>query len=112
MNFAVSETHPDPIFGAVSMFIRSALLLVLVCVGVAGTSAQSQDDAPHFVVVSIDGLMPRTYATPGPAKVPTLRRLAAEGAWASGVIGVLPSVTYPSHTSLITGVLPAQHGIV
>jgi len=26
--------------------------------------------------------------------------------------GVLPSVTYPSHTSLITGVPPAVHGIL
>ena len=34
------------------------------------------------------------------------------GAYATGVVGVLPSVTYPSHTTLITGVSPAVHGIV
>ena len=94
------------------MYPRAAVLLVLAGITLAHPAAQTQDDAPYVVVVSIDGLMPRTYATPGPPKVPTLRRLAAEGAWASGVIGVLPSVTYPSHTTLITGVRPAQHGIV
>ena len=34
-----------------------------------------------------------------------------DGAWADGVVGVLPTVTYPSHTTLITGVHPAVHGI-
>lgn len=66
----------------------------------------------HVVMVSIDGLMPSTYTQAGPAKIPTLRRLVAEGAFAEGVIGVLPTITRPSHTTLITGVRPAVHGIV
>ena len=63
------------------------------------------------MIISIDGLKPATYTTPGPAKIPTLRRLAQEGVWADGVVGVLPTVTYPSHTTMITGVLPSVHGI-
>ena len=73
--------------------------------------AQSPSAQRHVVVISIDGLKPDTYTSPGPSKIPTLRRLAAQGAWATGVIGVLPTVTYPSHTTMITGVLPAAHGI-
>ena len=34
-----------------------------------------------------------------------------EGSYAEGVIGVYPSVTYPSHTTIVTGRLPAEHGI-
>ncbi|MGI4830168.1 MAG: alkaline phosphatase family protein, partial [Janthinobacterium lividum] len=34
-----------------------------------------------------------------------------EGTYADGVHGVFPTVTYPSHTTLVTGVLPAEHGI-
>ena len=45
------------------------------------------------------------------ARTPNLRRLAQEGVWADGVVGVTPTVTYPSHTTLITGVEPARHGI-
>jgi arylsulfatase A-like enzyme len=63
------------------------------------------------VVISIDGLPPGTYTTPGGPAVPTLRRLAAEGAYASGVVGVFPSVTYPSHTAMMTGLRPHRHGI-
>jgi predicted AlkP superfamily pyrophosphatase or phosphodiesterase len=34
------------------------------------------------------------------------------GAYAEGVQGVFPTVTYPAHTTMITGVRPALHGIV
>src|SRR5262245_44182113 len=44
-------------------------------------------------------------------KIPNLRRLLKEGAFATGVVGVTPTVTYPSHTTLVTGVSPAKHGI-
>jgi predicted AlkP superfamily pyrophosphatase or phosphodiesterase len=44
-------------------------------------------------------------------KIPHLRALLARGAHATGVIGVVPTVTYPSHTTLVTGAAPARHGI-
>ncbi len=45
-------------------------------------------------------------------KVPNLRAFMADGAYAQGVRGVLPTLTYPSHTTLLTGASPAKHGIV
>lgn len=67
----------------------------------------------HVVVISIDGLMPEYYRNPDRygLKIPTLRRLRNEGAFADAVVGVYPSVTYPSHTTLITGARPRDHGI-
>jgi predicted AlkP superfamily pyrophosphatase or phosphodiesterase len=44
--------------------------------------------------------------------VPTLRQLVARGVYATAVEGVLPTVTYPSHTTIATGVPPAVHGII
>jgi predicted AlkP superfamily pyrophosphatase or phosphodiesterase len=41
-----------------------------------------------------------------------MRRLLSQGRHAQGVVGVYPTVTWPSHTSLITGVRPDQHGIL
>ena len=84
-----------------------SVLPVLCTVALNGDEA-----APHVLMISIDGMRPASYTRPGPARIPTLRRLAREGAWAEGVTGVLPTVTYPSHTTMITGVLPARHGIV
>jgi predicted AlkP superfamily pyrophosphatase or phosphodiesterase len=71
----------------------------------------AQAPVRHVVMITIDGLKPSTYLDPGPSKVPTLRRIAREGAYAEGVVGVMPTVTYPSHTTMITGVSPAVHGI-
>ena len=64
----------------------------------------------HVLLVSIDGFRPDFYKNQSwPA--PTLQRLKNEGVYADGVRSVFPSVTYPSHTTLVTGALPARHGI-
>ncbi len=65
------------------------------------------------LMISIDGLVPGyvTQADRYGLKIPALRRLLRDGAHASGVRGVLPTVTYPNHTTLITGVTPREHGI-
>jgi predicted AlkP superfamily pyrophosphatase or phosphodiesterase len=64
-------------------------------------------------MISIDGLKPEyiTQADAHGMKVPYLRTLIRDGAYAEGVVGIWPTVTYPSHTTLITGVWPAEHGI-
>lgn len=91
---------------------RLTLAATILSVALMAPLGLQADDQIRVILISIDGLMPSSYTTPGPAKIPTLRRLAGEGAYAEGVIGVLPTVTYPSHTSLITGVPPAVHGIL
>jgi predicted AlkP superfamily pyrophosphatase or phosphodiesterase len=87
------------------LLIAAATLLCL-----ALPSAQSE--TPAVVMISIDGFMPSRYTGNDGANIPRLRKLTETGAWADGVVGVLPTVTYPSHTTLITGVKPAVHGIV
>lgn len=70
--------------------------------------------AEPVLLISIDGLRPGDVleAEKRGLKIPNLRRFLKEGAYATGVTGNLPTVTYPSHTTLITGVAPARHGIV
>lgn len=66
----------------------------------------------HVVVISVDGMGASWLTAPPPnLRAPNLQRLQAEGSFAEGVEGVYPSVTYPSHTTLVTGRLPAEHGI-
>jgi predicted AlkP superfamily pyrophosphatase or phosphodiesterase len=91
---------------------RARAVFAGMLVLVALTFVSAQERVPHVVMISIDGLRPKLYTEAGPARIPTLRRLMQEGVWARGVTGVLPTVTYPSHTTLITGVLPATHGVV
>ena len=62
------------------------------------------------VMVSIDGLRAAALEDPR-APLPTLRALAGRGTQARSLRPVFPSVTYPSHASIATGVLPMRHGI-
>lgn len=70
--------------------------------------------AAPVLLISIDGLRPGDVleAEQRGLKVPNLRRFVTLGAYATGVVGVLPTVTYPSHTTMVTGASPARHGIV
>jgi predicted AlkP superfamily pyrophosphatase or phosphodiesterase len=70
--------------------------------------------AAPVLMISIDGLKPEyvTQADSHGMKIPYLRSLLRNGSYAEGVIGVWPTVTYPSHTTLLTGVSPAEHGIL
>ncbi len=105
------------------MMRRSALALLTGAVLIAGTApataapAQTEKAGPAgkpVLLISIDGLRPGDVleAEQRGLNVPNLRRFLKEGAYATGVTGVLPTVTYPSHTTLLTGVAPARHGIV
>ncbi len=87
-------------------------LLVIVAVLVAKPTAGQRPYVP-VVLISVDGLKPDYLleADKHGLKIPNLRRLLAEGAYAMGVTGILPTVTYPSHTTMVTGVAPIKHGI-
>jgi len=79
----------------------------------AGQTTQPRRDA-HLIMISIDGLVPEYYLEPARLglKIPNLIKMKLGGAYAEGVEGVFPTVTYPAHTTMITGVRPAVHGIV
>jgi predicted AlkP superfamily pyrophosphatase or phosphodiesterase len=91
---------------------RTTRAVAFLAVLLAAAPAPGAEPAKRVVMISVDGLMPDYYqrADALGLRIPHLRRLMREGAWAR-VRGVLPSVTYPSHTTLITGVPPRVHGI-
>ena len=65
-----------------------------------------------MLVISVDGMGASLYdllATK--IHISNLPRLRREGSYAEGVLGVYPTVTYPSHTTIVTGRMPAEHGI-
>ena len=93
----------------------SFAFMVVACLAAVSLSAspQSAPAGPAVLLLSIDGLHPGNVleADRYGLKIPTLRRLLRQGAHATGVRGVLPTVTYPSHTTMLTGVWPLRHGI-
>src|SRR5438132_12425846 len=67
-------------------------------------TAQPRRDA-HVIMISIDGLVPDYYLEPARLglRVPNLVRMKIDGAYAEGVEGIFPTVTYPAHTMLTSG---------
>jgi predicted AlkP superfamily pyrophosphatase or phosphodiesterase len=89
---------------------KSALGLAVLLLA----SASLQAATKKVIVISIDGLRGITLASLSTRGLhtPNLNEFAQGGALADGLIGVYPTVTYPSHTTLVTGVSPSLHGIL
>ncbi|MFI4869121.1 MAG: alkaline phosphatase family protein [Steroidobacterales bacterium] len=94
---------------------RAGLLVLLLAGALAsGPALAGEPPAKPFVVlISIDGLKPEAVldAASYGLQVPNLRAFLADGVYATGVRGVLPTLTYPCHMTILTGASPATHGI-
>ena len=87
--------------------VAAIALLLLASAAAAEVQTRRTD---HVVLISLDGLRPEFYLEERwPA--PMLQQMGREGAHAKAVKSVFPSVTYPAHTTLITGKMPIDHGI-
>lgn len=87
--------------------LRFAVVSLLGAVLLAQTAPKDR----MVVLISLDGFP--AFALDDPRlPVPTLRRLAREGAMAKAMTTVNPTVTWPNHTAMITGVEPAKHGVL
>ncbi len=92
-------------------------LLLLICLFAFPARAQEVTPEPlppppasieHVIVISLDGARPDAIRQ---ANTPVLQRLASEGAVDWGAQTVTPSVTLPAHTSMLTGLSVAEHGV-
>lgn len=94
---------------------RPLLSLLSICAAfvlTAGTASAQQNSRPHVILISIDGLTSVDYLHPDNGlKIPTLQALEVRGCRANGMTGIFPTVTYPSHTAMITGEPSSVHGI-
>jgi predicted AlkP superfamily pyrophosphatase or phosphodiesterase len=77
----------------------------------ASATTQASAASRHVVLISLDGFPAAALADPR-TPVPTLRRLVREGASARAFKPVNPVVTWPNHTTMVTGVRPAVHGVM
>jgi predicted AlkP superfamily pyrophosphatase or phosphodiesterase len=93
-----------------------ALLCFLIALATAHMLAPAASTAAaparHVVIISVDGLA-AYLLDDRKAALPAIRKLAREGAVADGGMKVSnPSVTWPNHTTLVTGVQPEKHGVL
>jgi len=93
------------------------LLGLLVVVGMSSafpTHLQAKTLPPKtriVVVISLDGF-PAYALEDARLPIPTLRKLAREGAAATSMRPVNPTVTWPNHTAIVTGVDASEHQVL
>ena len=74
-----------------------------------GINRPEHRDKPHLVLISFDGFR-HDYLER--FNLPNFKRMSDRGARAAAMIPVFPSLTFPNHYSLATGLHPERHGIV
>src|ERR1700704_1479155 len=99
------KNHPIAI-----CFLSLSIFFVCRC-ETASAPAPTFDPDRIVVLMSVDGLA-NFYMDDPAAEMPTIRKLAADGAKAASMRASDPTVTWPNHTTLVTGVSPAKHGVV
>lgn len=77
--------------------------------GSGGVNHPAHRGQPHLLLISLDGFKPEHFER---FDLPNLRRIAERGTRARAMIPVFPSLTFPNHFSLVSGVHPETHGLV
>ncbi len=76
----------------------------------ATPSGTTQKRPAPLILISIDGFRPDYLAR---GVTPVLSRLAQQGALAAqGMRPSFPSLTFPNHYTLVTGLTPDRHGVI
>ena len=87
--------------------MKKIVLSILFCTAIFAGFSQKVE---HVVLITIDGFRPDYYLD-STWQATNIRQLVLDGVHANGVNSVFPSMTYPAHTTIVTGVRPSKHGI-
>lgn len=89
--------------------VRIAFVLCAIVLLLSGCVSSRTAEQPIVILVSIDGFRGDYLDTFRP---PALLALAESGVRADGLIPQFPSKTFPNHYTLVTGLRPANHGVI
>ena len=101
----------EPIVAVRVRVLAVALLALFVgaCGGLQPGSTAPRAAEQTVVLISLDGFRRDYLEWHAP---PTLLTLAAEGVVADAMLPSFPTLTFPNHYTIVTGLRPQNHGIV
>src|SRR5688572_7411101 len=73
------------------------------------SNSASQKQKPYVILISADGFR---YDLADRFKAKNLQQLSAQGVAAKSMIPAYPSLTFPNHYTIVTGLYPSHHGLV
>ncbi len=88
---------------------RAWLLAILFLAGCASTPRVPASLQPTVLLISFDGMR---WDYPEKADTPNFHAIAAEGVRAKSLVSIFPSMTFPNHYTIVTGLYAERHGIV
>lgn len=88
---------------------RAIFALLVLSLGACATQALRPEADSPLILISIDGFR-ADYFDRG--LTPNLSALAADGVRAKAMRPSFPSLTFPNHYTIVTGLYPDHHGIV
>jgi predicted AlkP superfamily pyrophosphatase or phosphodiesterase len=93
--------------------LAAVMALMFSVFGILGKVAQGQGTAARtkVVVISLDAFGAESLHDPH-LPAPTLHELMKAGAYAVAMQPINPTVTWPNHTSMVTGVNASKHHVV
>jgi predicted AlkP superfamily pyrophosphatase or phosphodiesterase len=98
-----------PSLSRIVLFALLSLLLA-ACAGTpTAVTGASTPAARSVLLVSLDGFRAGDI---DPVRTPVLARLAADGVRADWMTPSYPTLTFPNHYTMVTGLRPDRHGIV
>jgi predicted AlkP superfamily pyrophosphatase or phosphodiesterase len=89
--------------------LRPALACLLALATAACATLAPSPQPVALVLVSMDGFRPDDL---GHGRTPNLDALARDGVRAAGMRPSYPSLTFPNHYTLVTGLRPDHHGVI
>jgi predicted AlkP superfamily pyrophosphatase or phosphodiesterase len=106
---AIARYKPVPMIRywtlfVVVLFVQSSLLAQRA----ATEPARPIPEIQHLLIISVDGLRPDVLLR---SDAPHVRDLYTSGSFTFWARTTAVSTTLPSHTSMLTGVIPTRHGI-
>src|SRR5665213_847498 len=93
-------------------YLKCRFFAVLTLAWLAMGAAVLADNSPrvhHVFIISFDQGNPDLIEK---ADMPVFHKMAAEGAHTWEAYTIIPSLTLPSHTSMLTGVGPQKHQVL
>lgn len=91
--------------------MSAACVAVAIVAGLAAPMAAQQGQRHKVVVISLDAFGAESLHDPN-LPAPTLRLLMNTGAYATAMRPINPTVTWPNHTAMITGVNASKHHVL
>jgi predicted AlkP superfamily pyrophosphatase or phosphodiesterase len=88
---------------------RRALILFALLTVLSGLVHSQSTERPYVVLISIDGFR---YDYAEKYKATNILAIRDAGATAPSMIPCFPTVTFPNHISIATGLYPEHHGVV